>query len=208
MIPALTFVPHSDVESAFTFVIDEICQTADQFEIPTEILEKIDELASYFQKSYKKEKQLVDNSVILCSPQLYGIITTTRRLVSFEQPMQLKAGITTLRRFSRASTPQFIIFLEQIQLDSFNQKFNILKTTSGTTSQTRKKYRELNEKIRMITNSYKNSDIVKICSSSGSFNTLLDFILSAFCCAFNCFSKNHKVFCFIAIVEVLFFGRW
>ena len=68
MIPALNFAPHSDVKSAFTLVIDEICQTADQFDIPTEILEKIDKLASYFQKSYKNEKQLVDNSVILCSP--------------------------------------------------------------------------------------------------------------------------------------------
>ena len=54
MIPALSFVPLSDVESAFTLVIDEICQTADQFDIPTEILEKIDELASYFQKTYIK----------------------------------------------------------------------------------------------------------------------------------------------------------
>ena len=54
IIPALSFVPLSDVESAFTLVIDEICQTADQFDIPTEILEKIDELASYFTKTYIK----------------------------------------------------------------------------------------------------------------------------------------------------------
>ena len=83
IIPALSFVPLSDVESAFTLVIDKICQTADQFDIPTDIFEKIDKLASYFQKTYIKKKQLVDNSVILCSPQLYGIITTTRRPVSF-----------------------------------------------------------------------------------------------------------------------------
>ena len=42
---------------------------ADQFNIPTDILEKIGELASFFQKTYiKEEKRFVDNSVILCSP--------------------------------------------------------------------------------------------------------------------------------------------
>ena len=46
-------------------------------------------------------------------------------------------------------------FLEKIQLGSYNQKFNILKATSSTTNQTRKKYRELIEKVRIITNSYK-----------------------------------------------------
>ena len=56
MIPALSFVPLSDVESAFTLVIDKICQTADQFDIPTDIFEKIDKLASYFQKTYIKKR--------------------------------------------------------------------------------------------------------------------------------------------------------
>ena len=50
MIPASSFVPLSDVESAFTFVIDEICQTGDQFDIPTEIL------TSYFSIFILKEK--------------------------------------------------------------------------------------------------------------------------------------------------------
>ena len=51
MIPALSFVPPSDVESVFTLDIDKMCQAADQFDIPTEILEKIDKLASYFQQT-------------------------------------------------------------------------------------------------------------------------------------------------------------
>ena len=54
IIASLSFVPLSDVESAFTLVIDEICQTADQFNIPTESLEKIDEFVSYFQKTHIK----------------------------------------------------------------------------------------------------------------------------------------------------------
>ena len=58
MIPALSVVPLSDVESAFTLVIDKICQTADQFDIPTDIFEKIDKLASYFQKTYIKKETI------------------------------------------------------------------------------------------------------------------------------------------------------
>ena len=54
MIPALSFVLFSDVESAFTLITDEICQFGNQVDIPTDILEKIDELASYFQKTYVK----------------------------------------------------------------------------------------------------------------------------------------------------------
>ena len=58
MIPALSFVPLSDVESAFSKVTDEICVTADEFDIPTEILEKIDELATHFPKIYIKEETI------------------------------------------------------------------------------------------------------------------------------------------------------
>ena len=54
LIPALSFVPLSNVESAFTLVIEEIYQTANQFDIPIDILGKIDELASCFQKTYIK----------------------------------------------------------------------------------------------------------------------------------------------------------
>ena len=96
------------------------------------------------------EKHLVDSSVTLSSPQLYGIITTTNAVEGWHN------GVTSL---FQGSHPSLHTFLEKIQLDSYNQKFNVLKATSGTTNQTRKKYRELNEKVRMIANSYKNSDI-------------------------------------------------
>ena len=103
---------------SFTFVIDRIYKTAGQFDIPSGILDKIviDKLASLFQKTYIKEKQLVNNSLILCSPQLFVIVTKTRREVSYEQPIQLKAVISALRRFSRAFTRQFIYFLEKNSL--------------------------------------------------------------------------------------------
>ena len=101
----LTFL--SDVESTFTLVIDEICETAEQFDIQTDVLDKLSSKHHISRKLILKEKHLVDNSMF---PQLYGIITKTRRQVSFEQPMQLKAGLTALRRFFKAVTPRFIRF--------------------------------------------------------------------------------------------------
>ena len=110
MIPALSFIPLSNVESAFILAIEKIYQSANQSDILIDILVKIDELASCFQKTYIKGKTIGRHQRDPLFPQLYGIITTTRRLVSFEQPRQLKAGITALRRFSRAATPQFTRF--------------------------------------------------------------------------------------------------
>ena len=48
----------SDVESTFTLVIDEICETAEQFDIQTDVLDKVVEQASYFQKTYIKGETL------------------------------------------------------------------------------------------------------------------------------------------------------
>ena len=48
----------SDVESPFTLVIDEICDTAEQFDIPTGVLDKVVEQTSFFQKTYIKRETI------------------------------------------------------------------------------------------------------------------------------------------------------
>ena len=118
MIPALSFVPLSDVESAFTLVIDEICQTADQFDTLTEILEIIDELASYFQSTCKKGEtigrqqrdplfpQALGNH---CDNAAAGLIRTTNAVegwhnVAFPGP-----------------PPSVQAFLDEIELDSYKK---------------------------------------------------------------------------------------
>ena len=66
-------------------------------------------------------------------------------------------GVTAL---FQGSHPSIHTFLEKIQLDSYNQKFNILKASSGTINLSRKKYRDLNEKVQQITSSYTDSNLL------------------------------------------------
>ena len=66
-------------------------------------------------------------------------------------------GVTAL---FQGSHPSIHTFLEKIQLDSYNQKFNILKAPSGTINLSRKKYRDLNEKVQQITSSYTDSNLL------------------------------------------------
>ena len=54
MIPSPSLLHLSNVDSAFLLEIDTICETTDEFDVPTHILEKIDDFASYFQKTYTK----------------------------------------------------------------------------------------------------------------------------------------------------------
>ena len=68
-------------------------------------------------------------------------------------------GVTAL---FQGSHPSIHTFLEKIQLDSYNQKFNILKASSGTINLSRKKYRDLNEKVQQITSSYTDSNLCLI----------------------------------------------
>ena len=97
-------------------------------------------------------------------------------------------------------------FLERNQLDSSNQKFNLLKACCGTANHPLEKYGEVTKKILL-------SDDTKFrfnnyCSSSGRFDTLPDFYFSIVlrCIIvlefiFNWFSEKQKSFGSIAIAE-------
>ena len=53
LIPALSFVPVKMVNAAFDLVIEEIEKVSDKFDLDDNITEKLDEIASYFQRTYK-----------------------------------------------------------------------------------------------------------------------------------------------------------
>ena len=117
MIPGLSFVPLSDVESAFSKVTDEICVTADEFDIPTEILEKIDELATHFPNIYIKEETIGrQQRDFLDPPALWnhynnaaaGLNRTTNGVEGWHY------GVTSL---FQGSHPSIHTFQEKIQLD-------------------------------------------------------------------------------------------
>ena len=156
MIPALSFVPESKVEIGFDLVIEEICSVATKLDISQNDLEKLDELTAYFQKTYIRgdligRKTLFPISLWNHYQNVCGLARTTNAVEGWH------LGVTAL---FQGSHPSIHTFLEKIQLDSYNQKFNILKASSGTINLSRKKYRDLNEKVQQITSSYTDSDLL------------------------------------------------
>ena len=157
MIPALSFVPESKVEIGFDLVIEEICSVATKLDISQNYLEKLDELTAYFQKTYIRGDLIGRKTLFPISlwnhyqNAVCGLARTTNAVEGWH------LGVTAL---FQGSHPSIHTFLEKIQLDSYNQKFNILKASSGTINLSRKKYRDLNEKVQQITSSYTDSNLL------------------------------------------------
>ena len=157
MIPALSFVPESKVEIGFDLVIEEICSVATKLDISQNDLEKLDELTAYFQKTYIRGDLIGRKTLFPISlwnhyqNAVCGLARTTNAVEGWH------LGVTAL---FQGSHPSIHTFLEKIQLDSYNQKFNILKASSGIINLSRKKYRDLNEKVQQITSSYTDSNLL------------------------------------------------
>ena len=62
LIPALNLVPIEMVNAAFDLGIEEIEKMSDKFDLEDNITEKLDEVASYFQRTYIKGETIGRNS--------------------------------------------------------------------------------------------------------------------------------------------------
>ena len=62
LVTALSFVPVEMVNAAFDLVIEEIEKVSDQFDLDDNITGKLDEVASYFQRTYIQGKTIKRNS--------------------------------------------------------------------------------------------------------------------------------------------------
>ena len=61
MIPALAFTPVAEVENAVELVLEEICHVLDKLKADTCMLEKTDQLTSYFQRNNIKGEKIGGN---------------------------------------------------------------------------------------------------------------------------------------------------
>ena len=100
---------------------------ADRSDLEQSLSDKTDELASYFQRSYIKGETIGRNSRQPLFPMSLwnhsqeaaeGLIRTTNAVEGWH------LGVTAL---FQGSHPSLFTFLNKIQMDSANQKFNILK---------------------------------------------------------------------------------
>ena len=132
LIPALiSFEPVEMVNAAFDLVTEEIEKVSDKFDLDDSITEKLDEVASYFQRTYIKGETIGRNSRDPLFPvnlwnhseeTAAGLIRTTNAVEGWH------LGVATLFKGNHPSVPTF---LEQIKLDAANQKFIILKAMGG-----------------------------------------------------------------------------
>ena len=115
LIPALSFVPVEMVNAAFDLVIEEIKNVSDKFDLDDNITQKLDEVASYFQRTYIKGETIGRNSREPLFPvnlwnhseeAAAGLIRTTNAVEGWH------LGVATL---FKGNHPSVHTFLEQIK---------------------------------------------------------------------------------------------
>ena len=80
-----------------------------------------------------------------------GLIRTTNAVEIWH------LGVTAL---FQGSHPSLYIFLNKIQMDSSDQKFNVLKAMGGTQYQGQIKYRDIHEKIQNVSSNFNKDHVV------------------------------------------------
>ena len=133
-----SFVPVGMVNAAFDLIIEDIEKVSDKFDLEDNINEKLDEVASYFQRTYIKSQTIGRNSRDPFPVNLWkyseetatGIIRTTNAVEGWH------LGVATL---FKGNHPSIHTFLEQFKLDAAIQKVNIIKAMGGNSNPSPKK---------------------------------------------------------------------
>ena len=103
MIPALAFEKKEQIEKSFELIVEEITNVADQQNLDSFVIEKIDKLCLYFQTNYIKCPLLSRPATF---PHKYGIKETQPLRELPEQPMLLRAGIIGYKPYSADPIPE------------------------------------------------------------------------------------------------------
>ena len=97
LIPALAFKKFENVKSSIELIVEDIQEICEQLSFNSSEVEKIDELCSYFQNTYK-EKNLREPLL----PHRYGTEEKLHRKALLEVQMRSKVGILAYKRSFRA----------------------------------------------------------------------------------------------------------
>ena len=152
MIPALAFEKIEQIEKSFELIVEEITNVADQQNLDSFVIEKIDERCLSFQTNYIKCPLL--NRPAAFSPQIWkqsdaaieGIARTTNAVEGWHY------GIQAL--FS-GSHPGIWKLLTNLQTDAAVQRLNFLNASSGHNFPKKKKYENLKAKVQNLMQIYR-----------------------------------------------------
>ena len=152
MIPSLAFEKNEQIEKSFKLIVEEITNVADQQNLDSFVIEKIDELCLYFQTNYIECPLL--NRPAKFPPQKWnqrdaaieGIARTTNAVEGWHYEIQaLFSG----------SHPGIWKFLTNLQKDAAVQKLNFLNASSGDKFPKKKKYENLKGKVQNLMQIYR-----------------------------------------------------
>jgi len=157
MIPALAFLPLEEVEPAFDLVVEEITGEVELLSLEEDVLEKIDLLASYFQKTY-----LGHNIGSTHRPPVFQPVIWNQSVSAIDGLARTNNATEGwhfgLQALFQGSHPNIWIFLRQLKKDSLVHKFNVIQELAGAENPTRKKYRLLNNRVQNICREYKTGE--------------------------------------------------
>ena len=154
-IPALAFKKNEQIEISFELIVEEITNVADQQNLDSFFIEKIDGLCLYFQTSYIKCPLL--NRPATFPPQIWnqreaaieGIARTTNAVEGWHY------GIQALFSGSHLGIWKL---LTNLQKKAAVQKVNFLNASSGHKFPKKKKYENLKGKVQNLMQIYRDEN--------------------------------------------------
>ena len=150
MIPALAFEQLDRIDESFEKVVGEIMDVCDRYKLEQDIIDKTDQLLTYFQNYYIKQPS---GRNVMFPPFLWnqklaaanGIARTTNAVEGWHFGIQA---------FFSGSHPSIWKVLVGLRKDSVTQKKILLQARAGENFPKRKKYREINEKVQKVMSHY------------------------------------------------------
>ena len=142
LIAVLAFEKLENVKFSFKLVVEDIQEVCEQLSFNSSELEKIDELCSYFQNTYIEEnlrEPSLPPSTWKRKAGSEGVARTTNAVEGWHSGIQA---------FFSGSHPSLWRTLEKLKKDAAIQKYLYLQSTAGTEFSRRKKYRELEAKVK------------------------------------------------------------
>lgn len=154
LMPALAYVPLSDVCGTFDLVIDEVTTVLDYLDLGDDVIEKVDQVTSYFQNTYVRGQQIgTTNRPPMYPPPIWnqsdaaneGVVRTNNAVEGWHYGLQ---------SLFQGSHPNMWTFLGKLKKDASVHKFNVIQAMAGRDNPSRKRYALLNETVVKMRRSY------------------------------------------------------
>ncbi len=138
----MSFLPEPAVRGSVSFVIDDITETCDNLDLDSDVTEKIDEVAMYFNNNYE-ENRLPNRPPKFDIPLWNHHKSTTEGIARTNNSVE--GWHYGIQAFFNGSHPNMWTVLKNLKKDMALQKYNYLQTTQRCFPTRRQKYEKINQ---------------------------------------------------------------